>query len=264
MSLMDLIKACCVVMIAGLVATAIAGEGTTQPLAPAVERLNPPLRGFFEKRIDLNGIPILAAGVVADEALVEAHRRLGEQLAGIPVVHANLAKAGAEMHIIGKDQVPSDLPELREYKGKPFDGAKTIDERTRGVGGLMSSCGEENLLRLENDRYCGRDICVHEFAHCIFEYGVPESVRQAFEAQRVASLAKGRWVGAYAGTNRAEFFAELTMWYFGTRGDLNMKGDKPADGREGLRTYDADAHELMERFYSGRMDTALTPVAPDR
>lgn len=233
------------------------GQTPSPTTRPTVERIDPPLREFFEKRVDVDGIPILAAGVVADEALIEAHRRLSEQLAGIPQVRANLAKAGAELHIIGKGQVPSDLPELRHYKGKPFDGDKTIDERTRGVGDLMSSCGEENLLKLENDRYRGRDICVHEFAHCIFNHGSPASVRDAFENQRLASLEKGRWVGAYAGTNNDEFFAELTMWYFGTRGDLNMKGEKPKDGREGLRAYDPDGFALIDRFYTGQMDTTL-------
>lgn len=246
--------------ILGVSGMAVVADSTTKKMAttiPSIDRLDPPLRDFFEKRIDCGGVLILSAGVVADEALLEAHRRLSEQLAGIPEVHANLARAGAELHIIGKDQVPSDLPELREYKGKPFDGKLTIDERTRGVGGLMSSCGEENLLRLENDRYRGRDICVHEFAHCIFSFGVPEGVRDAFDKQRLASLEKNRWVGAYAGTNRDEFFAELTMWYFGTRGDLNMKGEKPADGREGLRAYDPDGFALIERFYTGKMDTKM-------
>jgi hypothetical protein len=43
------------------------------------------------------------------------------------------------------------------------------------LGGLLTSCGEENLLGLEKDRYRGRDICVQEFAHNILGYGVPSA-----------------------------------------------------------------------------------------
>ena len=66
------------------------------------------------------------------------------------------------------------------------------------------------------------------------------------------SLAAGRWVGSYAASNQSEFFAELTMWYFGTHGDRGMRGEIPADGREGLRKYDPDAVcGDRDRFYSG-------------
>src|SRR5207253_8357183 len=67
----------------------------------------------------------------------------------------------------------SDLPEWRHDKGIPRPEYKglTRDERTRGMGGLLTSCGEENLLRLEKDRYRGRDICIHEFSHSIRNHG---------------------------------------------------------------------------------------------
>ena len=35
------------------------------------------------------------------------------------------------------------------------------------MGGLLTSCGEYNLLRLQVDRYRGRDICVHD-SHITF------------------------------------------------------------------------------------------------
>jgi alpha-glucosidase len=216
--------------------------------------IEPPEMGFFSKLLDYDGIPIKAHKDVADEALYEAKVRLWRMLHQIPNVHANLKMAGAELHIIGKNQVTSDLPEHRHLKGKPFEGRLTVDERTRGLGGLLTSCGEENLLRLPKDRYRGRDICVHEFAHNIFQHGMPETVRRQFRQQRERSLAKGLWQGSYAGSNDHEFFAELAMWYFGTRGDLGMKGNKPAPGREGLTAYDPEAMELLDRFYTGRID----------
>jgi len=219
-----------------------------------IRAIDPPEQGFYSKLYDYDGIPIKAHKDVSDEALIQARGRLAMMLDKLPNVTANLRAAGAELHIIGKDQVTSDLPEFRGLKGKPFDGKLTVDERTRGLGGLLTSCGEENLLRLEKDRYKGRDICMHEFAHNIYGEGIGGSIRQKFREQRQRSLAKGLWVESYAGGNDHEFFAELSMWYFGTRGDLHMKGAKPADGREGLRAYDPEAFTLFEEFYGGKME----------
>lgn len=220
---------------------------------PAVVPIDPPEKGFFSKRLDYEGIPIKAHKDVADEALYQGRARLAMMLDKLPEIRRRLQKVGAELHIIGRNQVTSDLPEFRHMKGKPFDGKKTIDERTRGMGGLLTSCGEENLLRLEVDRYRGRDICVHEFAHNIQDNGMPEAIRIRIRQQFQRSLAKGLWKGSYAGSNEHEFFAELSMWYWGTRGDLGMQGTKPANGREGLRAYDPEACALLDDFYNGRL-----------
>jgi hypothetical protein len=116
--------------------------------------------------------------------------------------------------LLGKNQVTSDLPEYRHLKGKPFDGDLDVDQRTRGLGGLLASCGEENLLRLAVDRYAGRDICVHEFAHSILAHGLSDEVRHRIAAQYRQSTARGLWKSAYAASNDDEFFAGLSMWYF--------------------------------------------------
>jgi alpha-glucosidase len=163
---------------------------------------------------------------------------------------------GAALHIIGRDQVTTDLPEWRHDKGKPlaeYNGL-TRDQRTRGMGGLLTSCGEENLLKLTKDRYRGRDICLHEFSHSVLNNGCPREIKARFAMQRTNSLAKGRWQKSYAGSNVDEFFAELTMWYFGTHGDLSMTGPKLGNGREGLMKYDPEAFALMDDFYSGRIE----------
>ena len=208
---------------------------------------------FYTKRLDDDGIVIRAHHDVADEALTEAKQRLEMMLTNLPSVRSNLVNAGAEIHIIGRNQATSDLPENRALKGKPFDGQETVDERTRGLGGLWSSCGEENLLRLPDDRYRGRDILVHEFAHGILDNGTSPEFRERVSKQYDASIAAGKWAHAYAATNYNDFFAELSMWYFGTHGDLGMPGPKPADGREGLRAYDPDAFALLDDFYQGRI-----------
>jgi hypothetical protein len=222
----------------------------------AVQRIDPPEVGFFSKRLDYHGIPIKAHADVADEALRVARTRLEMMLQHCPRVVENLVASGAELHIIGKNQQTSDLPEHRHLKDKRFDGELTVDQRSRGLGGLYASCGEENLLHLPGDRYAGRDICVHEFAHTIRTYGLSEDARRQLDYQYRRSLSKGLWKGAYAASNDDEFFAEISMWYFGTHGDTTALTPKPAPGREGLRRYDPEAFGFVDDLYSGKLPVA--------
>lgn len=223
--------------------------------AQTVTPITPPEQGFYSKMVSYQGIPIKAPAVVSDEALREGYKRLSLLLTNLPGTTRKLVARGAQLHIIGRDQNTSDLPEFRSQKGVPQArwGGQTIDERTRGLGGLMVSCGEENLLRLPKDRYRGRDICLHEFSHCIRNQACSAAVVAKFDARYRAALAEGRWVGSYAASNPDEFFAELTMWYFGTHGDMNITGRKPADGRAGLRAYDPESFALFDEFYGGRL-----------
>jgi len=242
---------------------ATAGE-PANPTPPKIIILDPPEKEFFSKLLDFQGIPIKAHQVVSDEALHAAYDKLSMILRHQPQVISNVVAAGAELHIIGRDQVTTDLPEWRHDKGKPlaeYNGL-TRDQRTRGMGGRLTSCGEENLLKLPNDRYFGRDICAHEFSHNIYQHGIQPEVRDRIKEQYTRSLEKGLWKKAYAATNPNEFFAELTMWYFGTHGDLRMEGPKPANGSDGLKAYDPEAFSLLDDFYSGRIQ--VTRVEPRR
>ena len=150
--------------------------------------IRPAELGFFSKQVVCKGISIKAHKDVADAALLEAQRRIGRMLAHMPTVVENLVDVGAEMHIIGKNQENSDLPYLRHWKGKAYESyGKTFasfDERNRGIGGVLSSCGEENLLKLPLDRYADhRDICSHEFAHAVFGLGLSANVQATVRNQ---------------------------------------------------------------------------------
>jgi alpha-glucosidase len=236
-------------------ADAASAVESTNHFRPDIQIIDPPEKEFFAKEISFHGIPIKAPAVVVDEALFTAYDRLNRLLQHQPMAISNLVAAGVELHIIGRDQVTTDLPEWRHDKGKPLPeyGGLTRDQRTRGMGGRLTSCGEENLLQLPKDKYFGRDICVHEFAHAIRHHGMDPETRKRFTEQYHRSLEKGLWVKSYAGSNADEFFSELTMWYFGTHGDLNMTGIKPENGPDGLKKYDPEAFALLDDFYQGRL-----------
>lgn len=237
-------------------------ENTSIDEEQPIEMLCPPLLDFFSKRITYKQFPIMAAAVVSDAALLVAYQYISDMLSNTPEILQNLLYRQAEFHIIGRHQKTSDLPEHRKRKGKPFQSRKgkrpwTIDSRTRGVGGKFSSCGEENLLQLARDRYAGHNICVHEFAHAVMLCGLDDTIRELLTRQYRSSRRKNLWSGMYAGTNTHEFFAELSSWYFGGRGDVGTLSPPPKPGRAWLKQYDPQAYELLRQIYSGELQPAI-------
>lgn len=226
-----------------------------------VQKIEPPEKDFYAKRLDYHGLPIKGAAVVSDAAFYEAWRRLDRLLAKNPVILANLLLAHSEVHIIGKDQQQTDLPEFRSQKGVPLrENPKiTLDERARGMGGRDCSCGEENLLKLPNDRYRGRDILSHEFTHTIHAYGVSANIKQLISKTYKAAREKKLWETPdgkpiYAGTNEHEYIAELAMWYVGGRGDWPRAMGPVQSGPEFIKKYDPEGFKLVDDLFSGRAD----------
>jgi hypothetical protein len=237
-----------------------------QSAAPVVS-VNPPTFGFYSKYLNCGGIAIRSSAAVDDKALTKAGQKIDMMLANIPAIRHNLAQWGAEIHIIGKDQQTSDLPEFSDQKGvSHVDNAGTttnIDTRTRGMGGIYTSCGEENLLNLPGDRYAGgSDICIHEFAHNIMYYGLDDIIEKKIKDQYKNAIAKGLWKGAYASVDAGEYWAELSMWYFGAHGEF-LKGTKlPAPGPDGLLSYDPEGYALAKTIYSGKLPIQPIDVVP--
>lgn len=225
-----------------------------------IQQITPPYQQFYSKYLNSWGIPIRSAEVVSDSALIVASEKLFLMLKYIPTVRKNLITNGAELHIIGKDQQTSDLPEFKHMKGVQYEDKGTmtdVDKRTRGMGGLYASCGEENLLKLTNDRYTGGyDICLHEFAHTLMDFGLDSVLRSKIGVQYRSSISKGLWKGAYASTNEEEYWAELTTWYFGARGD-KVPGVELVSGSKWLQAYDPDGYNLLNLIYTGKLQSEL-------
>jgi alpha-glucosidase len=221
---------------------------------PSVERTEP-LLGFFTRYLDCGGIGVRSSEAVVDDALLKACEKITMMLGGIPETRARLIRAHTELHVIGRDERTSDLPEFHSQRDKVYidnlGHATTIDLRTRGKGGGPTpSCGEENILRLPMDRYRGgNDTCIHEFAHTIMALGLTPEQRVRIQAQYRAAMAQGLWQNAYAGTNAAEYWAELSVWYFGFHGNRYAMRTPVPSGREALRDYDPGGYSLLAAIY---------------
>lgn len=203
-------------------------------------------RQFYKKYIDINGIPVVAASVVADEALRRTHLIVTHMLAGRADVVAEMQKNGMYLIIIGRNQVYTDMPEYRNHPDPTYQ-----NERVRGTGGKPTSFGEENLLSLPLDRYDDESIGVHEFCHTID--GALRSLDQTWTNRRDnafrTAISKGLWKNTYAGSNAGEFWAEICQSYFDCN-RVNNWNHGPVGTREQLREYDSESYELVRTTFA--------------
>ena len=213
---------------------------------------------FYQKYIETEGLYVPSSGKVSDEALLKACDIISLMLAKRPDVKAHMVKKGCHVMVIGKDEETCDLPEFAHICNCE-DSIKYWNWRARGFGGapedeFSSSCGEENLLALPQDKYVGENILIHEFAHLIHTVGivgVEPDFNERLEALRQNAIRKGLWEKTYAVSNKEEYFAECVQSFF----NCNRYAE-PANGvhnwvnrRTKLKTYDPDMYRLLQEYF---------------
>ena len=245
-------------LIAAAVLTAEIGRSTIAlalPLPdgpPRVTEVPPELREkhkldpFYAKYTHYKGYLILSSAKVSNEALLEARYLISQMLAGRDDIVQALIKANCRFTVMAPDEMTTDVPEQRNMTPKDY-----WDRRARGLGGRITSCGEENLLNLRGDRYRYENILIHEFSHCIHQRGLrsvdPEFDRRLRETYRKA-IDQGLWADTYAAENHSEYWAEAVQAYFdcqapqgGVHNDI--------DRREKLEKYDPELFKLIDDVF---------------
>jgi hypothetical protein len=195
--------------------------------------------------------------MVSRDALKIACGKANRMLRHIPIVRDNLVAAGVEVHVLGRKQMLTDLPEFTGLKGKR-DGDREFDKE-RGISGVTVVCPEENLLELSDDPYYSMDIdsCIHELAHAIQLEGIAKNLQDALHQRYKEALGDGLWRGQYASTNELEFFAETSTWYFGgPRPPGQGGGILLIYDTDGLMSYDPKTFALLDDIYQGRVEIA--------
>ena len=204
---------------------------------------------FYQKYVSSDGLPILSSAQVSDEALWEADYLIDQMLANRPDVREALIERGVRVMVMSPTEMTTDVPEQRHMTPKDY-----WDRRARGLGGRLTSCGEENLLNLEGDRYFDENILIHEFGHCIHSQGlrrIDENFQTELQALYDKSLGAGLWVDTYAGSNASELWAEgVQSWFDCNRQSRSGKADgvhNHVNTREELIEYDPDLAKFIEK-----------------
>ena len=233
---------------------AVAGRPADVSSVPDSLQLDP----FYKKYLDAGGIAIVSSENVSDEALIRSQRVITAMLSKRPDVKRMMADKGCKVMIIGRNENVCDLPEYAHICDTP-ENIAYWNKRARGFGGApedaySASCGEENVLCLDGDRYKGESILVHEFAHLIHTVGI-NGVSPGFEVElerfRQNAVEKGRWKNTYAISNKEEYFAETVQSFF----NCNRYSEEPngvhnaINTREKLKAYDPDIYNLLLRYF---------------
>lgn len=218
------------------------------------------LPAFYEKYLDADGLPVVSSSKVSDEGLRRAHWVVANMLANNKEILARLGKRNIRVAIMAPSEVTTDIPEHADLN-EAFPGTDW-NARTRGVGATpqrpASTAGEENVLCLEQDRYRGESILVHEFAHTVMTEGImpfDSNFRPRVDAAFKAARDAGLWNETYAATDVLEYWAEGVQSWF----DSNASA-QPANGvhnhvdtRAELLEYDPTLAALVKEVFG---DTA--------
>jgi alpha-glucosidase len=202
---------------------------------------------FYEKYASAKGIPILSSAKVSDKALVEAAYLINQMLADRDDIRQALVKGKMRFVVMAPTEQTTDVPEQRNMTPKDY-----WDKRARGLGGRITSCGEENLLNLKGDRYNRENILIHEFSHAIHQIGM-RAVDPKFDARLRETYKKamdaGTWKDTYAATNHSEYWAEGVQAYFDCAAPPAKGNHNDINTREKLKKADPDLFDLIDETF---------------
>ncbi len=211
---------------------------------------------FYQKYVDVNGLPLISSWRVPDSAFVAAHRTLYAMTSMLPkAVLDSMVARGTRIAIMARYEGTTDIPEHHYLIN---DTALNWDLRARGLGGdlelPLTSCAEENILAYQIDKYHAEDILIHEFAHSIHLIGlmlaVPDfdaRLKQCYEN----AIAKGILKGTYRETDKEEYFAEAVQDWFNVNAEMPHPDGKHnwCNTREELQEFDPDLYNLLAEYF---------------
>jgi hypothetical protein len=228
---------------------------------------------FYRKYADAFGIPIVGSEKVPAAALLVARDIVNYMLLARPDLRAALVARGSRVMIMAQAEGQMDLPEYRDWTKPAKDDRRLTprerenydlpggiasmtdagywNRRARGMGGVRTSCAEENLLGYPGTRYYGEHICVHEFSHGVMSAirAVDAPLMTEIQAAYDHAKASGRFKGHYAENTVAEYWAEGTQWWFWSNYEW-MDGEKRLQSPTDLQEYDPTLFALLGRVYA--------------
>ena len=208
---------------------------------------------FYQKHLDVGGLPVVGSSQVSDEAMLEAAWIVNHLLEGRGDILQAMADNNTRLAVMAYNEFTTDVPEHRRLTPAVF-----WDRRARGLGATRRapavSCAEENLLEFPGDPYPNENICIHEFAHAIHSMGLSKvdptfdgRLRRAYQRAKE----KGLWKDTYAATNHSEYWAEAVQsWFDNNRPADSLHND--VNTRQELRDYDPELAALCEEVFGDR------------
>lgn len=261
-----------------LVATLLLGAATpaTVSAPPATLKVDP----FYEKFVAAAGLPILSSRNVPDTALLTARSLVEGMVRHRPDLSRYLAANGYRIAIMSLGEGTLDLPEQRHWKKPTRDDPRLTrcerkhydarignksdadywNNRARGMGGVLTSAGSEDLLGDPYSRYAGETIFVHEFSHVLLHAvrAVDPALYARVQAAYADALKAGRWKDEYAATTIDEYWAEGTQTWFESNRLAVVDGTRILSHTD-LKHYDPALYTVLGKVYGRRHHLAGDP-----
>ena len=214
--------------------------------APSTQLSAPPrslgLDPYYEKYLDVEGIPIAASSLVPNEALFRVRNIINEMLSDRPELHASMARLGVRVAIMARGSAVTNLPEFREFSRYWDTRVEKGGLYSRGSMRLVVG-GEENILCQETNIYKLLDVFVHEFAHAIDHAEPFTGFRAILESAYEDAMDSGLWAGTYASRNPSEYWAQAVGIWFDVGIELELTN------RSRLLAYDPALAALIQRVF---------------
>ena len=221
---------------------------------------------FYKKHLNCKGIRIHGSKEVNDTTFnVACERLLRMTRHANYTVHNNLIKNNVDFRLIGINESMTDLPEhshMKNVEGGYSGKGRNVDEY-RGMYQCSSVfCSEENLIKQCDKTRTSpntKDIFIHDTAHVIMKYGLDEETIEEIINAWINAINTKLWEHQekipYALSNPREYFAELSMWYFGGHGDfIDYKNKIPEPGPSGRVDHDSLGFKVLNNIYGDTSD----------
>ena len=219
---------------------------------------------FYQQWIDVEGLPVVASAKVNPYAVKEAAWQIRHMIGHRPDVLQALVPPKMRFTVIGYTELLTDIPEYHDQ------GPDFLTYRYRGIGGSglsghpAVSSSEENVLHYPgiNSSY---NILIHEFAHVVHKFGlkvVDPTFDDRLEIAYNTAMKKGLWQGTYASSDRGEYWAEGTRFWFNPEDTSDEKSYNRThiNTRIELKNYDPPLAALLTEIY-GDSGWRYTPPA---
>ncbi|MEN8112800.1 MAG: hypothetical protein ABFS21_00310 [Actinomycetota bacterium] len=212
---------------------------------------------FYRKACEQSDITIVASGDVEAAALEAAAGRMAGMLAERSDVAQAVVTSIDHIVVIGRDEQITDLPEFEDlYRLHPGTDWKRLGRSFPGSDEIpVPSGAEENLLCLDEDRYQGEDMFVHDFARTIRRFGITDSdpaLDRAIEDAYGRAIAADLWRNTLAEVNSDEYWAEGAQSFFDVNNEAEDEKDQihnHVDTRDELRSYDPALYGLLVEVF---------------
>lgn len=249
---MPRLAACALVSLLALSAGSSAADPKVEPIPDSV-REKYKLDSFYQKWVDVDGLPVMGSKKVSDNALAEAAWIVRQMLADRKDILEAMVKQNVRAAIMAYDEYTTDVPEHSAMRPKLY-----WDRRARGLGATpripVVSGAEENLLGFRRDPYPSENIFLHEFSHAIHGTGlnkVDPTFDKRLRAAHKAAIERDLWKNTYAATNPSEYWAEGVQSWFDDNA-LPNASHNDIRTRAKLKEYDKELAKLCEEVFGDK------------